>query len=178
VRSGILERIEREVEHVREGRPGLVQIKANSIVDEGIIDALYGASQAGVRVDMVIRGICALRPGVPGLSENIRVRSIVGRFLEHSRVLRFGNGGEEEYWLGSADLMHRNLDRRIEAMVRVIDETARGQLRFVMDLATADNTGGFDLQPDGNWIRRVSPPERPLVDYQAALLRRMAERGG
>ncbi len=156
VRSGIVERIEREVEHVREGRPGLVQIKANSIVDEGIIDALYRASQAGVRVDMVIRGICALRPGVPGLSENIRVRSIVGRFLEHSRVLRFGNGGEEEYWLGSADLMHRNLDRRIEAMVRVTDETARGQLRFVMDLATADNTGGFDLQPDGNWIRRVS----------------------
>jgi polyphosphate kinase len=177
IRAGILERIEREIEHVREGRPGLVQLKANSIVDEGIIDALYRASQAGVRVDLVIRGICALRPGVPGLSENIRVRSIIGRFLEHSRILRFGNGGDHEFWLGSADMMHRNLDRRVEAMVRVTDETARGQLRYVLDMATADDTGGFDLQPDGTWIRRVSTPEHPLVDFQAELLLRTVERG-
>ncbi|MDQ1657007.1 MAG: polyphosphate kinase, partial [Cryptosporangiaceae bacterium] len=130
VRNGILERIEREVEHVRAGRPGLVQLKANSIVDERLIDALYRASQAGVRIDLVIRGICTVRPGVEGLSENIRVRSIVGRFLEHSRILRFGNGGggsgsDEEFWIGSADMMHRNLDRRIEAMVRVTDNVAR-----------------------------------------------------
>jgi polyphosphate kinase len=115
---------------------------------------------------------------VPGVSENIRVRSILGRFLEHSRVLRFGNGGDEEYWLGSADLMHRNLDRRVEAMVLVTDEAARAHLRYVMDLATADDTGGFDLQPDGDWVRPVSTPERPLVDYQAEMLRRLAERGG
>lgn len=177
IRAGIAERIDREIEHVRAGRSGLIQLKANSIVDEGIIDALYRASQAGVRIDLVIRGICALRPGVPGLSENIRVRSIVGRFLEHSRVLRFGNGGDQEFWLGSADMMHRNLDRRVEAMVRVDDETARAQLRHVLDLATADVTAGFDLQPDGSWVRRVSTAEAPLTDYQEALLRRTVERG-
>jgi polyphosphate kinase len=181
VRAGILERIEREIEHVRAGRPGLLQLKANSIVDEGIVDALYRASQAGVQVDLIIRGICTVRPGVPGLSENIRVRSIVGRFLEHSRILRFGNGGPassaEEFWLGSADLMHRNLDRRIEAMVRITNETARAQLRFVMDTATAEDTSGFMLQPDGAWVRRVSTPDTPLRDPQQAILRRTIERG-
>jgi polyphosphate kinase len=181
VRAGIVERIEREIEHVRAGRPGLVQIKANSIVDEGIIDSLYRASQAGVRVDLVIRGICSLRPGVPGLSENIRVRSVVGRFLEHSRILRFGNGAPstdaEEFWLGSADLMHRNLDRRVEAMVRVTDEAARSQLRFFMETMTAADTGGFDLQPDGTWVRRTSTPEHPLHDPQVLMLRRTIERG-
>jgi polyphosphate kinase len=135
-----------------------------------------------VRIDLVIRGICTVRPGVEGLSENIRVRSIVGRFLEHSRILRFGNGGggsgsDEEFWIGSADMMHRNLDRRIEAMVRVTDNVARGQLREVLDLSTADDTGGFDLHADGNWIRRLAPDGGPLKDVQVQLLRRIAERG-
>ena len=133
VRSGIIERIEREIAHVTAGRPGLVQIKVNSIVDEEIVDALYRASQAGVDIDLVVRGICTLRPGVPGLSDRIRVRSIVGRFLEHSRVLRFGNGGDDEFWIGSADLMHRNLDRRVEALVQITDPAAQAELRRVLE---------------------------------------------
>ena len=177
VRRGIVERIQAEIEHVRDGRPGLVQIKANSIVDEEIIDTLYRASRAGVRIGLVIRGICAVRPGVPGLSENFQVRSIVGRFLEHSRICRFGNGAPgtdaEEFWIGSADLMHRNLDRRVEALVRVTDETARSQLRRLLDTALADTTAGFDLQPDGSWVRRVSTPENPLRDLQEITLRRI-----
>ncbi|HEV2089021.1 MAG TPA: RNA degradosome polyphosphate kinase, partial [Cryptosporangiaceae bacterium] len=179
VRRGILERIQRETERARAGRGGLVQVKANSIVDEEIVDALYRASQAGVRVDLVIRGICTVRPGVPGLSENIRVRSIVGRFLEHSRVFRFGvdgtgrpDGENEEFWIGSADLMHRNLDRRVEALVQVTDPTARADLRAMLDSALADDAAGFDLRPDGCWERRVSTPERPLHDVQATTLRR------
>jgi polyphosphate kinase len=178
VRSGIIDRIRREVEHVRAGRPGLVQIKVNSIVDEELIDALYRASQAGVRVDLLVRGICTLRPGVPGLSENIRVRSIVGRFLEHSRVLRFGDGGnggeDEEFWIGSADLMHRNLDRRVEAMVEVTDGDARAQLRRVLDLALADDTAGWELDAEGVWHRRTGTPGHPLRDLQEELMRRRA----
>src|SRR3954464_965428 len=119
IRNGLLEKIRREIRHAGEGRPAGIRIKVNSLVDEGIIDGLYEASRAGVPVELLIRGICALRPGVPGLSENVRVRSIVGRFLEHSRAMSFTNGGEPEWWLGSADLMHRNLDRRVEVLLKV-----------------------------------------------------------
>ena len=118
IRTGLVERIEREVAHHRAGRPARVRFKCNSIVDEGIIDALYRASQAGVPVDIWVRGICAVRPGVPGLSDNIRVHSVLGRFLEHSRAYEFANGGDTETWIGSADLMHRNLDRRVEVLVQ------------------------------------------------------------
>src|SRR3954471_19895317 len=128
IRSGLLEKIRREIRHADEGRPTGIRIKVNSLVDERIIDALYEAANAGVRVDLLIRGICALRPGVADLSENIRVRSIVGRFLEHSRAMAFVNGGEPEWWLGCADLMHRNRDRRVEVLLRVWDETARQDL--------------------------------------------------
>jgi polyphosphate kinase len=167
VRAGIVDRIEREIAHVRAGQPGLVQIKVNSIVDEEIIDALYRASRAGVRIDMLVRGICALRPGVPGLSANIRVRSIVGRFLEHSRVLRFGNGEDEEFWLGSADLMHRNLDRRVEAMVQVTDDDAEAQLRRVLDLGFADDVTCWELDGGGTWHRHTG-----TRDLQVELMRR------
>jgi polyphosphate kinase len=164
---------------VAAGRPGLVQIKLNSIVDEDVVDSLYRASQAGVDVDLVVRGICTLRPGVPGLSERIRVRSIVGRFLEHSRVFRFGNGGDEEFWIGSADLMHRNLDRRVEALVRITDPTAQAELRSVLEASTSDRSGGFDLEPDGSWTRRhhsgLSAVE-PLDDVQELLLKRATGR--
>ncbi len=173
VRSGIVDRVEREIAHVRAGSPGVIQIKVNSIVDEETIDALYRASQAGVEVDLVVRGICSLRPGVPGLSDRIRVRSIVGRFLEHSRVLRFGNGGADEYWIGSADLMHRNLDRRVEALVMVSDPTAQAELRRVLDTSLSDQVSGFDLGPDGSWCRRVTDDAgNPLEDLQEVLLRR------
>ncbi len=176
VRSGIIERIEREIEHVAAGRPGLVQIKVNSIVDEEVVDALYRASQGGVDIDLIVRGICTLRPGVPGLSDRIRVRSIVGRFLEHSRLLHFGNGGDGEYWIGSADLMHRNLDRRVEALVRITDPAAQTELRRVLDAETSDRTGGFDLLPDGSWQRRCHDGPSALEDVQEMLLRRATGR--
>jgi polyphosphate kinase len=176
VRSGIIERIEREVEHVAAGRPGLVQIKVNSIVDEEIVDALYRASRRGVDIDLIVRGICTLRPGVPGLSDRVRVRSIVGRFLEHSRLLHFGNGGDGEYWIGSADLMHRNLDRRVEALVRITDPAAQIELRRVLDAETSDRTGGFDLLPDGSWQRRCHDGPSALEDVQEMLLRRATGR--
>jgi polyphosphate kinase len=168
VRGGIVDRIEREIEHARSGGQGLVQIKVNSLVDENVTDALYRASQAGVHVDLIIRGMCTLRPGVPGLSDNIRVRSILGRFLEHSRIFRFGNNGSAEFWIGSADLMHRNLDRRVEALVQVTDPVARGELDQLISLSMSDECEGFELQPDGNWIRR-----RAAVHLQEALLRRV-----
>jgi polyphosphate kinase len=197
VRSGIIERIEREVELVKDGLPGLVQIKVNSIVDEEIIDALYRASRAGVDVDLVVRGICSLRPGVPGLSERVRVRSIVGRFLEHSRIFRFGNGGSDaierspdeieapygEFWIGSADLMHRNLDRRVEALVQVTDPLAQGQLQRALRLAMSDETASFELDAGGNWSRlgshhaqRTAGLEPPASNLQEVLLRRIVDR--
>jgi polyphosphate kinase len=151
VRTGLIERIHREIDHHRNGRPAAIRLKANSVVDEASIDALYLASQAGVPVDMMVRGICALRPGVPGLSENIRVRSIVGRFLEHSRIYWFENGGEPSVWIGSADLMHRNLDRRVEVLVQVPSEDNVVQLAGLLDLAFAPTTYAWELGPDGEW---------------------------
>jgi polyphosphate kinase len=178
VRTGIIERIEREAELTRSGTPGLVQIKVNALVDEAIVDALYRASQAGVRIDLVVRGMCTLRPGVPGLSENIRVRSILGRFLEHSRIFRFGNGGDADFWIGSADLMHRNLDRRVEALVQVTDPVARADLDHVLITAMSDDVSAFELGPDGAWSRRTSTDTEPLVDLQESLLRRVVAAAG
>ncbi len=176
VRSGLVERIGRQAERAREGLPARVRIKANSIVDEQVIDALYGASQAGVPVELVVRGICALKPGVPGLSETIHVRSIVGRFLEHSRVMVFGVGEDAEHWLGSADLMHRNLDRRVETLVRVKDATVAAHLDHVLDRSLAADTRHWELQEDGCWEQRPAPGE-PARDLQRELMRRSSERG-
>jgi polyphosphate kinase len=174
IRPGVLERIEAEAEHARAGRPSRIRIKANSIVDEEIIDGLYGASRAGVPIELVVRGICSLRPGVPGLSETVRVRSIVGRFLEHSRVLAFGGGGQPEYWLGSADLMHRNLDRRVETLVRVKDPAVQTQIAGILDRAMADEVVRWELGPDGCWT--LLPVAGPSHDLQAELMRRTRER--
>ncbi|MBQ1075295.1 RNA degradosome polyphosphate kinase [Micromonospora sp. C31] len=178
IRRGLIERIDREIAHVRLGMPGLVQIKVNSLVDEEITDALYRASRAGVHVDLVIRGMCTLRPGVPGLSENIRVRSILGRFLEHSRIFRFGNDGDAEFWMGSADLMHRNLDRRVEALVRVSDPVARAELDHVLTAAMSPDVDAFELAPDGTWSRRTGTAEEPPVHLQELLLRRVGGTAG
>ncbi|MEV5411461.1 RNA degradosome polyphosphate kinase [Thermopolyspora sp. NPDC052614] len=171
LRSGLLARIEREVAHVRAGRPGRIRIKTNSLVDEPIIDALYRASQAGVPIDLWVRGICALRPGIPGLSETIRVRSILGRFLEHSRIYEFGGGRRPEIWIGSADLMRRNIDRRVEALVKVSSPQHRGYLSDLLDLAFSDTTASWWLAPDGSWTRHHRNENgEPLVDLHHHLV--------
>jgi polyphosphate kinase len=176
MRSGIIERIEREMEHARAGRQARIQIKTNHLVDEQTIDALYRASKVGVQVDLLVRTFCAIRAGVPGLSENIRVRSILGRFLEHSRIVYAENDGEPEYLIGSADLMHRNLDRRVETMVQVCDRAARAHLRDMLDLAFSEDLVAWQLHPDGQWRRNQGQPGRPLRDYQEVLMRRHASR--
>ena len=156
VRAGLVEQIHNEINHHRAGRPARIRFKANSVVDEGVIDALYLASQEGVEVELLVRGICALRPGVPGLSENITVRSILGRFLEHSRVYWFDNGGDHIAWIGSADMMHRNLDRRIEVLVRLPEESTVA-IDALLDLAFDTETDAWELHSDGTWKRNDGP---------------------
>ncbi|GAA4418808.1 RNA degradosome polyphosphate kinase [Georgenia halophila] len=175
-RAGLLERIEQEIANHRAGKPAWVKFKVNSIVDERIVDALYRASRAGVPVDVVVRGICAIRTGVPGLSENIRVRSILGRFLEHARVFAFAGGGDPEVWIGSADLMHRNLDRRVEALIRIDDPSQVDQLVELIDRSMADTTSSWHLEADG-W-RRVSrgPDGQTLQDLQEVLMAKARRR--
>jgi len=151
VRSGLVERIHREIGHHAAGRPARIRFKANSVVDEGVIDALYLASQEGVPVELLVRGICALRPGVEGLSEQITVRSVLGRFLEHSRVFWFDNGGEHEAWIGSADMMHRNLDRRVEVLVKLPRESSITAMRQLLDLAFDPDTSAWELDASGEW---------------------------
>jgi polyphosphate kinase len=172
LRRGLVERIDAEVEHHRAGRPARVRIKVNSMVDEVVIDALYRASQAGVPVDVVVRGICALRPGVPGLSETIRVRSILGRFLEHSRIFSFENGGKRQVWIGSADMMHRNLDRRIEALVRLSDPEQVEEITELLDLSMNDATISWHLEEGGAWRRTTGAggEDGPGHDLQAHLV--------
>ncbi|WP_309081153.1 RNA degradosome polyphosphate kinase [Zhihengliuella sp.] len=171
LRSGLIDQIEHEIANRKAGLPARVVIKVNSMVDEAIIDALYRASQAGVSVDVVVRGICALRPGVPGLSENIRVRSVLGRFLEHSRVFMFCNGGDEVVYIGSADMMHRNLDRRVEALVRLSNRESIAELSGIMDRYLDDATSSWHLGAEGKWTRHHRDAEgRPLIDVQTWLL--------
>ena len=187
VRSGLIQRIRREEDAARAGKEAWIKIKVNSIVDEKTIDALYRASQAGVKIVIVERGICALKPGVPGLSENIRVRSILGRFLEHSRIYAFANSdgpqiGEgpaagPEVWIGSADLMHRNLDRRVEALVRIVAPEQIDELIKYVDLQMADSTASWHMQADGTYVRHCKDEEgRPLVDSQEYLIKKHTRR--
>jgi polyphosphate kinase len=169
MRDSIVERIDAEAEAARAGQPCGIRLKANALVDEEVIDALYRASRAGVPVQCLIRGICALRPGVPGLSETVTVRSILGRYLEHSRIFHFENAGE--WWIGSADMMHRNLDRRIESLVRVRDREMHEQLASMLDLAFSPEVIAWELAADGRWTRKAYQGEERLLDYQAELAR-------
>ena len=171
VRTGLVERIDREIEHHRAGRPARIRMKMNSLVDEAIMDQLYLASQQGLPVQLVTRAICALRPGVPGLSETIEVRSILGRFLEHSRVFWFDNGGEPEAWIGSADMMHRNLDRRVEVLVRLPEAALVQEVGEMLDLAFWHDTSAWELRSDGDWVRNGGK-----VSYQEALIERHRRR--
>ena len=174
LRTGIVDRIDKQAERRRAGQPARIVFKTNALVDEVVIDALYRASQAGVPVDLWVRGICALRPGLPGLSDNIRVRSVLGRFLEHSRVYAFGAGEDEDaqVWIGSADMMHRNLDRRVELLVQVTDPGHQRRVRRVLGLGMDDRTSSWWLDKDGHWVRHSRDEAgNPRRDVQETLIR-------
>ena len=177
LRKGLLRLIDKERRNAKAGKPARVRIKVNSMVDEQIIDALYRASQAGVKVEVWVRGICSLRPGVPGMSENITVRSILGRYLEHSRIFAFDNDGDPQIYIGSADMMHRNLDRRVEALVRVVDPAHLKELDELFEMAMDDGTSSWHLGPDGLWERHSTDAAGDaLVDAQDATMARVAGR--
>jgi polyphosphate kinase len=191
LRAGLVSRIDRQAARARAGKPSRIAFKCNALTDEVVIDALYGASMAGVPIDIWVRGMCALRPGVPGLSETVRVRSVLGRFLEHSRIYTFGTGepdpeggedsgegaGEDsgagnEVWLGSPDIMHRNLDRRVETLVRVADQGHCTRLRELIARGMDDGTLSWWLDADGDWIRHARDASgRPLRDVQEGLIK-------
>jgi polyphosphate kinase len=171
--ESVVEKIEREARHAAAGRPARIIAKMNSLVDPQVIDALYRASRAGVQIDLIIRGLCSLRPGIPGVSENIRVRSIVGRFLEHSRVFFFGNGGDGELYLASADWMERNFFRRVEIAFPVREESHRERILRDLNSYLSDNTQAWSLGRDGRYVR-CARGDAPAHDAQGGLLARYA----
>ncbi len=170
LRSGITERIDREIANVREGKPAGIQFKLNSILDEYFVAKLYEASQAGVKIDLLVRGICAVQPGLKGISENITVKSVLGRFLEHSRIFHFVNGGDSEYWIGSADLMGRNLDRRVESLIRVERKEHHARLQGILDLGLSNQSSSWELTGK-QWIRRSCDEQgKPLKDVHEIMI--------
>jgi len=171
IRSGLLEKIDREIENKKAGKHAFIRLKLNSLLDEEFVEALYRASIAGVEIDLVVRGICSLLPGIPGVSENIRVRSVLGRFLEHSRIFHFANGGEDEIYIGSADLMDRNLNRRVESLVQITRPEHKKELIKVFDLYVSSTTSGWHLLPTGKWLKVDRTPDgAPLNDLQAVMI--------
>src|SRR5690606_32834033 len=177
LRKGLLKLIDRERQNALAGKPAHVRIKVNSMVDEEIIDALYRASQAGVPVDVWVRGICSLRVDLPGVSDNIRVRSVLGRYLEHSRIFSFGNAGKTEMYIGSADMMHRNLVRRVEALVQITRASHITELSRYFDLAMDENTSTWHLGADGGWVRHhIGEDGKPLVDVQDTTMSKIQRR--
>jgi polyphosphate kinase len=177
LRNGLVKRIRAEAINAQAGLPSGIRIKLNSIVDEVIIDALYRASQAGVPVELVVRGICAIKPGVAGLSENIVVRSILGRYLEHSRIFSFANNGDPQVYIGSADMMHRNLDRRVEALVRLTSSDHLKEIDELFELSLSDSTSHWELAGDGSWSRHHHDENgQPLEDLQSVLMKRISAR--
>ena len=178
LRSGLLAKIQNEIDNKKAGQPAGIRMKLNSIMDEEFIELLYLASNAGVKIELVVRGICALRPGVPGLSENITVRSILGRFLEHSRIFYFVNGGDEEVWIGSADLMHRNLDRRVESMVRIEQTDHKRMLFRALDSYLAPATVRWEMESNGDWKRITkSAAGESLTDLHDQVIKWYRARG-
>lgn len=177
LRGHITKLIHQEIEQANQGNSAHIIAKMNSLVDPDIISTLYIASQAGVKVDLIVRGICCLRPGIPGISENIHVISIVGRFLEHSRIFYFQNGGNESFLVGSADWMPRNLDRRVEAVVPVEDPNIKEELREILNIALADNRQAWDMQPDGSYCQRRPKRGQPSLSSQKVLMERALKQG-
>ena len=173
LRDRFLSLIRREIQHAQNGASGRIVAKMNALVDPQMIAALYEASRAGVKIDLIVRGVCCLRPGIEDISENIRVISIVGRFLEHSRIYYFQNGGLEEVYIGSADWMTRNLDRRVEACAPVEDTTLAKDLQEILGIMLADNCKAWELQPDGSYIQR-RPPEHAKEQSAQKILMDMA----
>lgn len=172
MRERFLLKVRREIEHAKEGKPARIIAKMNQLQDAKLIKAMYEASQAGVQIDLIVRGFCCLRPGVPGLSENIRVTSILGRFLEHSRIFYFQNNGEEEYYIGSADWMVRNLDYRVEAITPIEDPALRSVLKDILELMLSDHGSSWVLGADGQWTRRVPEEGRPAAPTHDRLMHR------
>jgi len=170
LRSGIFERIDREIENHKDGKPAGIQLKLNSILDEGFVEKIYQASQAGVKIDLLVRGICAVQPGIKGVSENITVKSVLGRFLEHSRIFHFVDGGNNEYWIGSADLMGRNLDRRVESLVRIDKKEHQHRLQEILDLGLSADSSSWQL--NGIDWKRVCKNNKgeALLDVHSAFI--------
>ena len=173
VREGLVERIQREIDNHEAGKPARVRFKLNSLVDEQIIDQLYFASMAGVPVEIVVRGMCALKPGIPGLSENITVHSVLGRYLEHSRIFFFENDGDPDVFIGSADMMHRNLDRRVETLVKITQSDQIKELDDLFVLAMSNQVSVWELESSGNWRRDAKDADgQPLLDMQDEIMSR------
>ena len=176
MRARVLALIAREAEHSRCGVPGRIVAKMNSLEDPEIVRALYDASRAGVEIDLIVRGVCRLRPGIAGMSESIRVRSIVGRFLEHGRIFRFANGGADEYYIASADWMSRNLDNRVETMVPVETPALQAELQEILDVQLADNRKAWELRANGSWQQLRPAADEPVRDSQAIFMQNALRR--
>jgi polyphosphate kinase len=170
VRSGLLERIEQEIANQVAGKPAGIRFKLNSILDEEFVEALYRASQSGVKIDLIVRGICAVRAGIPGVSENIRIRSLLGRFLEHSRIFHFINGGDDEIYIGSADLMDRNLSRRVESLVRIAEPEHKASLIELLDEYLSDEITNWQMLPTGKWQNIAKLPDGSAIESVHQLL--------
>ncbi|MCL2458361.1 MAG: phospholipase D-like domain-containing protein, partial [Desulfobulbus sp.] len=176
LKKTLMENIKREIEHQSKGNQGLIQLKSNALTDMDVIAALYQASQAGVKVELIIRDSCLLRPGIPGLSDNIRVMSIVGRFLEHARIYYFRNNGQEEYYIGSADLMKRNLEHRVEVMAPIESPALQNQLREILNLQMADRRGAWEMQADGTYMQRRPEAKEEKRSAQELLIEKSEKR--
>jgi len=175
LKAALLDKIEREIGHQKAGGKGLLQWKVNALEDVDVVRALSRASQAGVQIDLVVRDTCRLRPGLPGLSDNIRVASIVGRFLEHGRIFYFHNGGKPEYYLGSADVMQRNLERRVEVVAPIEDPRLQAELRTILDIQLGDQRGAWDMQPDGSYVQRTGAGKHTQQQFIERTERRLRE---
>ena len=176
LKKALLDRIEHEIEHHKKKKGGLIQFKTNALEDKDITKALYKASQAGVHVDLIVRDTCRLRPGIGGLSENIRVISIVGRFLEHTRIYYFKNNGDEEYFIGSADIMKRNLEERVEVMTPVEPKILQTELRKILDVQLKDRREAWEMQPDGSYIQLQPTPRGEQRSDQEQLIDQAGKR--